>query len=663
MPVPFEATADDREWLASQFDALTTELVVRTPSEWAEERRYLPQQAAQLPGPFRFDVTPYLREIVDCLGPDSPIREVAFMKGVQLGATVGVLENYIGFIVEHVKTAPVMMVTADAELAKLRIETSVIPMLQLSGLDHLIKSSDEKNPRKTGRTDKKLEWVGGGFLIPTGAINPSKMRSIPIQLMLRDEIDGWPDQVGKDGDPLKLSFDRTATYELSRKVLDISTPLLRDRSKIERQFLRGDQRRYFVCCLKCGRAQVLRWERTDPSTGYVSGIQYDLDAHGRLVPNSTRYVCENADCGHAHVNDDKTRLLAPEHGAEWRATATPVAAHVRSYHLSALYSPVGMQSWDACVQKWLEAWDVERNTVRSVPALQVFYNNVLGETFKVIGDKVSTENVSAHRRSEYQSGEIPNQFALSYCGSRILVLICTVDVHADNLAVGVFGWTRDRRCFVISYDRFEGDTSNLDDEATWGRLRKLIEEREYTADDGNKYRLSLTLIDSGYRADDVYRFCSEYASGVYPVKGRADSPKAAATKEFSPFTTPMGTTGYGVTVDLYKDRWGPALKRSWNGIGQQPAGHFNAPKDITDRQLRELTVEVKRQRRDSTGLVIGFEWYRPSGADNELWDTLIYATAGLDMLARDVCISQLGGDSVVWTQFFDLCEQQRLFMV
>jgi len=86
-----------------------------------------------MPGPFRWDVTPYLREIVDCVGLESPIREVSLMKGVQMAATVGILENAIGYFIEHVKTAPCMFVTADLEIAKLRMDTNIKPMIEASG--------------------------------------------------------------------------------------------------------------------------------------------------------------------------------------------------------------------------------------------------------------------------------------------------------------------------------------------------------------------------------------------------------------------------------------------------------------------------------------------------------------------------------------------------
>lgn len=650
MSAALELTDEQREWLAQQFDALTSEVVILTPSVWAEQHRYLPPAVTPLPGLFRFAVAPYLREIVDCFSLDSPIHEITFMKGAQICATTGVLENVIGYCIHHVKSAPVMMVTVDAEMAKIRMDGNITPMIQMSGLEHLIQSQDERNKRKSGKTDKKIEWHGGGFLIPLGAQNANKLRSIPIQFMLRDEIDGWPLIVGHDGDPIALSADRTNAYESTRKILDISTPTIKGQSKVEVRFALGDQRYYHVCCLRCGFPQVLHWRETQRH-GEVSGIVWETEG-GRLVVDSVRYLCQN--CQHPHTNDDKTRLLAPEHGAEWRPTAVPSTPHHRSYHLSGLYSPVGMSTWASCVQRYLEGWDPERNTPRDMGKFQAFVNNTLGQTFELWGERIRFEHVSPHRRHWYGFGEISNRMALRHCGSPILLLTCAVDVHKTNLAVAVFGWCRDRRAVLVDYWRFEGDTEQPDDPGTWLRLRKLIEEQVYTADDGKQYSVQLTLIDSGYRTDTVYQFCSDYIAGVYPVKGREAPPRHAKVQEFSEYKTPMGLSAYGITVDMYKDRWSAALRRSWDGEGLQPETHFNAPINVTDAQLKELTVETKSERIDDrTGMRIGWEWRRPSGAANELWDLLVYANAALDMIAWNYCVGQRERDAVNWLEFYE----------
>jgi phage terminase large subunit GpA-like protein len=320
-----------------------------------------------------------------------------------------------------------------------------------------------------------------------------------------------------------------------------------------------------------------------------------------------------------------------------------------------------MQTWEACVRKWLEAWDDEHGTSRDNGQLQVFYNNVLGETFEVRSEKIRFEQVSPHRR-DYRFGQVPNRFATEHAGGPVMLLTCAVDVHADQLPVAVFGWCRDRRAILIDYWRFEGNTEQLDDPGTWCRLRDLIENKEYVADDGKRYRIQLTLIDSGYRTDQVYRFAGEYEAGVFPVKGREFAPKNATIKEFSDFTTPNGLRAYGVTVDMYKDRWSAALRRGWSGQDMQPIGHFNAPLDATDKQLKELTVEVKRERFEATTKKkIGYEWHRPGGAANELWDLLIYSSAGLDLIAWDVSRNQLDLEFLDWSKFYDICAQQPYF--
>jgi phage terminase large subunit GpA-like protein len=113
--------APETEWLVRQLrKRLTTSVHIMSPSEWSERKRYLPPSTSSMPGYFRFDVVPYMREIIDCMSPESPVRHVSVMKGVQVGLTT-LIENTIGYYIDQVKTAPMMLVTADAELAKLRI--------------------------------------------------------------------------------------------------------------------------------------------------------------------------------------------------------------------------------------------------------------------------------------------------------------------------------------------------------------------------------------------------------------------------------------------------------------------------------------------------------------------------------------------------------------
>ncbi len=220
------------DWLAGEVENLTDLITHITPVEFNEQYRYLPESVTSIPGFIRFDVNPFMREIINCADVNSPVREVNLKKGVQITYTT-LLESIMLYFMAHIKTVPMMYITADKELATARIENNIIPMINQSGFDSMIRSSDEGNIRKTGKTKDHLQWEGGGYMIPFGAKTADKMRAFSIMVMLKDEIDAWADTVGKDGDPDALSDDRCSGYWERRKIFRGSTPLILASSKIE----------------------------------------------------------------------------------------------------------------------------------------------------------------------------------------------------------------------------------------------------------------------------------------------------------------------------------------------------------------------------------------------------------------------------------------------
>ena len=645
------------DFVLEEIEGLTDEVIHVKPSEYNELNRYLPESVTSIPGYIRYAVNPFMREIVDCFDIDSPVREVNLKKGVQITYST-VLESGALYFMGHVKTLPLMYITADKELATARIENNFIPMLNHSDLAHIIRSSDEGNTRKTGKTVNHLQFEGGGYLVPFGAKNADKMRSYSICVMLKDEIDAWPETVGKDGDPDALSDDRCSGYWERRKIFRGSTPLIKGISKIDVAYLRGDRRRYMVLCKNCGFPQYLLWETVNKKTGVIGGFQWEMD-DGVLILESVRYCCQ--DCGAEHFEHDKERLFSEDHGAHWLPSAKAVEPGIRSYYLPALYSPIGMQPWYKSVGAYLKAFDPETKKVINHGKAQVFYNNVLAKSWEIKGSKVQFIQVSAHRRVCYRLGQIPNEYAKKWSGSPVLFLTCQVDVHKSNLAVTVFGWCRGSISYIIDYWRFEAEDCTDINSPVWGRLRKLIEETVYTADDGKKYKIILTLPDAGYANDTVVTFCSDYADGVNPILGRDRPAKNQKISEFAQFTTQAGTIGYRILVDHYKDRMAPVLRREWmEEQGEQSPYHFNAPVDITDAQLKELTVETRREQRNERGEV-SYIWYRPGNAKNELWDLLVYGHCGVEIIAWQICIEYFELSTVDWPQFWQYVEENKLF--
>jgi len=645
------------EWLLEQVDELTDHIVYVTPVEFNEEHRYLPEAVSSMPGPLSFDVNPFMREILNCADIRSPVREVNLIKGVQITYST-LLESIVLYYMVQVKTMPMMYLTADKELADARIEGNFLPMINQSGFSHLIKSLDDGNTRKTGKSKARISWDGGGNLVPFGAKNANKMRQYSIAIMLKDELDGHPDTVGKDGDPDKLTDARCHGWWNSRKIFRGSTPLILGSSKITRQYNKGDKRKYFVRCQNpdCREMQFLIWQIKNKDTGeFDYGFTWDNDEEGSFDPKSMRYLCKK--CHHPHYEHDKERLFSPDYGAEWRPTAKPVAPEIRSYHLPAFYSPVGMLPWSQLAIDWMEAWDIEENKVRDPALLQQFYNNVLGKAYEEKGSRITKRHVSWHRRSFYKFGQIPNKHAQEWCNSPILFLTCTVDVQKTWLSVAVMGWTVDARCYVIDYFNLEA-ASEFDEctelgSSVWAALTDLIEDKVYTSDDGREYRILLTLVDAGYSNDTVVSFCGDYEAGVYPILGRDKPAKHARVREFDEFTTQQGTKGFKITVDHYKDRLAPVLRRNWEEVsGMQGRYHFNAPIDITDKQLEELTKEVRKKQTDARGTV-SYYWERKGNARNELWDLLVYGHAAVEILAWHTCTKEFELETVDWPQFWE----------
>ena len=640
-----------RNWLADQIDAMDDKIKRMTPVNFNEENRYIPQGVSPRPGYMRFDLFPYCREIVDCFDINSQVREVNLMKGVQTSYTT-MLESILLYWMVHIKTKSVMFVTADGDLAKGRVDNNILPMINESGFGDLIRSSDEGNSRKTGKTKNYLQWEGGGFLIYNGARNGAKMRQYSVPLLLKDELDGWQRVVGKDANTDKTTDARCAAYWGQRKIFRGSTPLL-EPSMIKEAYDKGDQRKYLVRCKSCSYPQAIKQEHINKETGEVNGFKWETE-NGILILESVRYCCKN--CGHAHYEHDKEKLFSEKEGAHWHPTATPKEPGIRSYHLPAWYSPFGFTPWYKGIAGYLEAYDPKAKQVKDISKYQEYYNNTLGVPFKSLGSKLRFESVSAHRRTTYKYGQIPNDHAIKYSGSPILMLKCQVDVHKSFLAVSVFGICRELRTYLIDYFIFEDEDCTELNSKVWQQLRELIEEKRYTAADGKTYGMATTLIDAGYSNDTVVKFCSDYGSGVYPILGRQRAGKHNTIKEFAEFTTTAGTIGYKITVDHYKDRMATVLRRDWQEVtGVQSAYHFNAPVDITDKHLKELTVEYRQKKSDPQGNEF-YIWHRPGNARNELWDLLGYCHASVEIFAYSICILHFEMKTIDWQEFWDFAE-------
>ena len=134
--------------------------------------------------------------------------------------------------------------------------------------------------RDSGNTLLNKEFPGG-VLVLAGANAPAGLASMPIRVLMPDEVDRYPESAGTEGDPVDLAMRRTSTFWNKKHIL-ASTPGIKNLSRIEKAYEESDRRKYFVPCPHCGTMQALEWPR-------LRYVQEQGVENGRVV--DVFYVC------------------------------------------------------------------------------------------------------------------------------------------------------------------------------------------------------------------------------------------------------------------------------------------------------------------------------------------------------------------------------------
>lgn len=538
-------------------------------ADFVDGLRIMPP-GSPFPGIYRVEKTPYLREIMECLSPYSPIRHVVWMKGAQIAATTAA-ENVILYYMDE-SPAAILYMSATEELlmkwGEKRIEPAIdsIPGLRAKMMANI----DVKNTRRTG--DKMFsKQFQGGSLDMVSARSPSGQRSDSIRILLRDEIDGAPSELTTgEGNWLTVSGARVDAFDTRGKIFDFSTPATFEGSQIWPAFERGDQRKYFVPCPHCGHYQILELNE---------GGQWGLRAEwrkGEIV--DAFYICAAEKCREKIYNHQKTGMLAR---GRWEPTAVSVSADYRSYHLSALYSPVGMLSWKRVMQK-LETAKGEANGMRG------FTNLVEGLPFKETGYRPSLD-VVLELRGKYQARTVPDG---------VLYLTMGIDVQRGSekdpnnpprLELEIVGHGGGYRSWGIEYLRIEGAV----DDAFGGAFATLDEmaragKFNYARKDGRIFGPVVCLIDSGdgVTMGAVYQFANSW-NGTWPSKGfgflkrqKKEGVDEVTNDNFKRYRAAKmdgGQVIYEISTNYYKNRLYQNLNIKRNPVDPQPPGFCDFP--------------------------------------------------------------------------------------
>lgn len=565
---------------------------VESIDEFADAHIKLPSHSA-VPGDWETDRTPFLREIMQCLSPHHPCREVVLIKPTQIGGTQ-LAVNWLGYTIARSPSA-FLFCEPTKDLAKNLSEGKVEPMLTDSpvfrGLVQDVRARDSKN-----RTLSKR--FRGGFVHFIGTNSAVGLRHASAPRIVMDEVDGYLFDVDDEGHPCKILEKRAAAF-FFYKLFKLSTPGVAGSSTIEPAYEAGSRGRYHVPCPFCLHLQPLEW----------ANLVFTFD--GVKSPERAAYKC--AGCGDLIPERYKGWMFADRgrEGVQARWVHEQPDHPVRTFHLNLLYQPYGWgYPWARLVKDFLEANDKAK--AGDVRDLKTFTNTVLAETWEEQGEKADAD-LLYQRREVYEAP----------CPAGVLVLTAAVDLQDNRLEASIEGWGVGEENWGIEKRVFPGSPAQP---AVWADLTDwLHRKRQHVF--GVALRVECVVVDTGgHHTKEAYWYVRRYRGRCYAVKGSND--------HGAPLVPPRPTKPKGAMVHLYhvgtvaaKDTLFARLALTVPGPGYV---HYPVKDEYDLECFKQLTAEEKRKKYDR-GVETG-HYYKKIRSRNEELDLKVMNMAAVQLL-------------------------------
>jgi len=562
--------------------------------EWSDEYMRIPRDTgAAEPGKYRTARTPYAREPMRCLSPAHPCKRVVTKVASQLMKTQIAL-NWIGALI-HMAPSNILTLLPSLALAK-RVSSRIGKTIDVTPE---LKARVAANRSRDARNTMDTKEFEGGTLYATTAGSAANLSELSARYIYGDEVDRWDVDVDQEGDPIKLAEARGSTFGRNAKFYFSSSPLIKGASRIDDLFIMGDQRHFYVPCPACGHMQVLRWDR----------LLYSADF------STVHYQCAGSDCDVLIEEHHKSEMLAK---GEWRAHAKGDGETV-SFHLNALYAPLGWHSWAMLAREFEEAKRAQDRG--DLEPMQVFYNTRLAEVWDSAVEQTKAEVLQARALQEdYVLGTLP-------VGA--LALTASVDVQANRLELMVMAWGTGMERWVVDHQVIPGDPA---DERTWSLLDERLKVR-YRHPCGVSLGILATGIDSGgHHTHEVYQFARVRRwRNVFALKGASKPGRPVIAQRPSQ----VDVTWKGQTERNGAELWivGTDTAKDWiynrYSFDKGP-GALHFAKDLPDEFFQQCVAERKVAR-----YVKGYkriEWVKGKADRNEALDLMVYNLAMANFL-------------------------------
>lgn len=659
--------------------------IKKKPSDWTEENVFLTSDISRFTGYYKYDITPYAREVIDCLSPESPIETIAVMKCAQSGFTQGVIIPGTAYIISEIPSN-ILYMAGDKELVRNSVRTRLDPVIKSAGLSNLIRPNViKKKNQRTGDTDFSKEFAGGS-LIAEGTKNADKLRQISVKYIFADDWEAAPNSDKKEGSIRTLLENRATSYGSTKKIFYISTPAVKQTSNIEPVFLEGDQRKWNWKCPHCKEFIPIEFQIQNED-GTFSGLKWELDSLGALIEDSVHYECQNCK---GKIYEKEKRIL--NLGGKWIPTAKPLRPQIRSYQLNALVIPPGFTSWVDLVYQWLDA--CPPNGAVDPDKLKAFKNTRLGQTWEEMGRALRVNEMMENNMRSYPIGIVPDVTCQNDGNGKIVLITLACDlggvmeINNEDVRLDweIIAHTSNGQTYSINHGSIgtfkrsrKKSTAEKENESNrdkytysfgqrfsvWPVLTELIKSN-LESQSGAVYNVDIAVIDTGHFTKLAYDFIkSANDSLVVGIKGYAEDDYRRLTKDTPVISRSKEMLGrlYMLQVNQLKDILAANMALKMGMDGFQPSGFMNFPNsDKGKYSMKGYFAHFEAEHRTELKKgdeVVGYAWRKKnSSVENHMMDVYVYNLAAKEIFIDVLRRSHSQNRNLTWEDYVLLIENQ-----
>lgn len=571
-------------------------------TRWCEENIVFDERSP-IPGPFRIERFPFLREIHEVLSPEHPAREVTVRGSAQWGKTVSLLNPTVAAWHEY---GPLdsLVVHPTTSSATEWVRNKWMPMRRQAPALRAVfgdgrgEQTDTLFNQETLRRDGSLKVVSAG--------SPDDLAGTTRRLVIMDDAAKF--EMTPKGDPEQLAASRASGFE-DAKIVRISTPQVAGTCRISRAYDRSDQRLYHVPCPHCGTFAPLTWEN----------FKRSIDPE-RL--HTAHFTCESCGCTITHSH--KAAMLA---AGRWVAR-NPRGDHP-GFHLWRAYVP--QRDWASIAVEYAQVmgWtglkatttteEAARNRVEEETE-QTFWNDVLGLPFEQASKGPDWEALR-DRVENAEPGQVLSRGVVPGCG---VLLTAGVDCQGDRMEVSVVAFGRNYRRWVVDHIVIPHHVGDEDGRLALDALLKTTWRTEL----GLRLPLDMMAVDEGAFTEDVRDWAKRHPwTRVILIKGSSSTNgpilRPQAERKANGRVIRDQRRGWMLNVGQIKADFYAWLAK------EDPAerGYVAFATGLGDEYYRQITAEVRVLKRAGSGVMVSrWELVEP-GRRNECLDTMNYAEA------------------------------------